>query len=460
MKTNTQVNESAVSAESTEFINKTNEYLHKLSHEIFNFLPADEQLKINYSAEDSLFIRFHEARVCQNTTVTQDCLSLELLKNNKSNRKEFSLSFDLTKDIAKALQLIDNSRTEFNSMEEDPFLSPLESIEKSVQICAGTTFDAKIGAYIADSVHSLDFNGLWASGPVIRASLNSLGADHFFASQSFFLDYSIYHEKKSVKGIFADNTWDTKKWLTQLDSSRQFHQLLGLPLQNIPKGKYRVYLAPQAVAEIVGLMNWGGFSQDIFRQGDSPFQKIIRKEHTLSSMFTLEENFELGLGPTFNSFGENSPTRLPLIQNGEFRNLLTNKRSSKEYNLPSNQAESNEGIRSPEIHTGSLDPKQVLKTLDTGIFISNLHYLNWSDRPNARITGMTRYACFWVEHGEIKGPIQDLRFDESLLDCFGLKLAAITQTQEIIPNTETYESRRTGGAKLPGLLINDFTFTL
>jgi predicted Zn-dependent protease len=443
-----------------EFIESTREYIHKLSSKIFSHVNSDEQLKINYSAEDSLFIRFHEARVRQNTTVTQDSLSLEILKDNKSTHKEFSLSHDLNKDLSTALSLINIARNEFTSMEADPYLSPLDSVEQSEQVYSGDNFDAQIGAFIADSTQSLDFNGLWASGPIIRASLNSLGADHFFASQSFFMDYSIYSAKKSVKGIFAGNNWNSQNWLNQLEASKQFHRLLDLPLQNIPKGQYRIFLAPQAVAEIIGLMNWGGFSQDTYRQGSSPFQKIIRKEKSFSPLFSLEENFELGMGPIFNSFGENSPMRLPLIQNGKFVNLLTNKRSSKEYNLPSNKAEAYEGIRSVEVHAGQLDPKDVLKSLNTGLYISNLHYLNWSDRPNARITGMTRYACFWVEDGEIKGPIRDLRFDESLLDCFGTKLEAITQTQEIIPNTETYESRRTGGAKFPGLLINDFTFTL
>lgn len=443
-----------------EFINNSREYLHKLSGEIFNRLEAGEQLKINYSGEDSLFIRFHQARIRQNTQVCQDSVALEILKDNKSLKCEFSLTHDLNRDIAAALKHLDSSRSAFLTMEEDPYLSPLDSVEKSFQVYAGDDFDAQIGAFIADSAQSLDLNGLWTSGPVVRASLNSLGADHFFASQSFFMDYSIYHEKKSVKSIFAGNTWDSQKWVNTLDESKRFHSLLGLPLQNIPKGQYKVYLAPQAVAEIVALMNWGGFSQDSYRQGDSPFQKIIRKEGALSPIFSLEENFELGLGPTFNSFGENAPTRLSLIQNGEFKNLLTNKRSAKEYNLPSNQADAFESIRSAEIHSGNLANKDILMTLDNGLFISNLHYLNWSDRPNARTTGMTRYACFWVENGVIKGPIRDLRFDESLLDCLGPKLEAITCFQEIIPNTETYENRHTGGAKLPGLMINDFTFTL
>jgi predicted Zn-dependent protease len=443
-----------------EFIEKSREYLYKLCGEIFNRLESGEQLKINYSAEDSLFIRFHQARVRQNTQVCQDSVSLEFLKDNKSIKCDFSLCHDLNKDIGEALTHLDFARNAFISMEEDPYLSPIDSIEKSVQVYSGDSFDAQIGAFISDNVQSLDFNGLWTSGPVVRASINSLGADHFFASQSFFMDYSIYHDKKSVKSIFAGNRWDSQKWTSALEESKSFHKLLNLPLQNIPKGQYKVYLAPQAVAELVALMNWGGFSQDSFRQGDSPFQKIIRKECSLSPLFSLEENFELGLGPTFNSFGESAPNCLPLIQNGEFKNLLTNNRSAKEYHLPSNQADVFESLRSAKIPSGNLENKDILKSLNTGLYVSNLHYLNWSDRPNARITGMTRYACFWVENGVVLGPIRDLRFDESLLECLGQKLEAITSFQEIIPNTETYENRHSGGAKLPGLMIKDFTFTL
>ena len=31
---------------------------------------------------------------------------------------------------------------------------------------------------------------------------------------------------------------------------------------------------------------------------------------------------------------------------------------------------------------------------------------------------MTRYACFWVEGGEVVGPIKDMRWDESLYDAW------------------------------------------
>jgi predicted Zn-dependent protease len=109
---------------------------------------------------------------------------------------------------------------------------------------------------------------------------------------------------------------------------------------------------------------------------------------------------------------------------------------------------------------GVIGKENILKELGTGLYLSNLHYLNWSDRLNARITGMTRYACFWVENGEIVAPIADLRFDENLYDCLGENLLAVTDFQEVDPNVSTYDSRGFGGKKLPGLLIKDFKFTL
>ncbi|MDF5731014.1 MAG: metallopeptidase TldD-related protein, partial [Rhizonema sp. PD38] len=102
----------------------------------------------------------------------------------------------------------------------------------------------------------------------------------------------------------------------------------------------------------------------------------------------------------------------------------------------------------------------ILPTLDTGLYVSNLHYLNWSDRPTGRITGMTRYACFWVENGEIISPIENLRFDESLYRFWGENLLELTNFQEFIPEVATYKSRQLGGSMVPGMLVKDFTYTL
>ena len=49
-----------------------------------------------------------------------------------------------------------------------------------------------------------------------------------------------------------------------------------------------------------------------------------------------------------------------------------------------------EYMRSPLMESGDIENDECLEKLGTGIFISNIHYLNWSDTVGGRITGLTR----------------------------------------------------------------------
>ncbi len=232
------------------------------------------------------------------------------------------------------------------------------------------------------------------------------------------------------------------------------------PAKSLPRGQYRTYLAPAAVAELVGMFSWGGVSEAAIQRGSSALGLLQRGEKLLSPQFSLMENFQRGLVPRFNESGEIAPLELPLIVEGQLKNTLVSARSAKEYGKVANAATSGEYLRSPEVAPGTLAPDQVLTALDTGLYLSNLHYLNWSDRPTGRITGMTRYACFWVEKGELVAPIENLRFDESLYRFLGDMLINLTHTQEFVPEVGTYDHRSLGGIWVPGLLIEDFTYTL
>ena len=126
----------------------------------------------------------------------------------------------------------------------------------------------------------------------------------------------------------------------------------------------------------------------------------------------------------------------------------------------SNQAENSETIRSPIMSEGNVPDDKILQEINNGIYLSNLHYLNWSDNTNGRITGMTRYACYLIENGEISSPISQMRFDDSFYHFFGDNLDKISSNSEIIPNVSTYGRRELGGIKCPGVIIDDFALTL
>ena len=73
---------------------------------------------------------------------------------------------------------------------------------------------------------------------------------------------------------------------------------------------------------------------------------------------------------------------------------------------------------------------------------------------------MTRFATFWVENGEIKAPLNVMRFDETAYRVLGENLVALTAERDLILDADTYSQRSTCSGRLPGALVEDFTFTL
>ncbi len=109
---------------------------------------------------------------------------------------------------------------------------------------------------------------------------------------------------------------------------------------------------------------------------------------------------------------------------------------------------------------GDLEPSETLAALDTGLRVGNLWYLNFSDRPAGRITGMTRFATFWVEGGRIVAPVVPMRFDDTLYRMLGDNLVDLTRSRELLLDPSTYGERSTASARLPGALLRALKFTL
>ena len=228
----------------------------------------------------------------------------------------------------------------------------------------------------------------------------------------------------------------------------------------VNSGEYKTWFEAAAVADFLSMFSWNGISEASIRQGCSGFGRMRHEDVRLSPKLSLAEDFSPGLCPKFNSEGEVSRNSLSLIENGKLKNTLVSSRSAKEYNLDSNYAESGEYLRSPKMASGNLSHSKVLKELDKGLYLSNIHYLNWSDNSGGRITGLTRYACFWVENGEIIAPIKTMRFDDSFYNFFGNQLLEVEDKLTVVPETSTYEKRSLGATTCPGILVNSFALTL
>lgn len=434
----------------------------RLVEELLAALQPDELLKLGLIGEQSQFVRFNRAKVRQTGCISDGQLTLTLMRDQRSGFYQLPITGNWETDWQQAQMALTELRQDISQLPIDPYLV--------LPAGEATSRDVKVGMLLAPEsivesvlpqVAELDFTGIYSAGWLARGYADSAGQKHWFATESFALDYSLFTpDGQAVKGTFAGSEWDQANYAAKLSDSKEQLSRLARSPKPIPKGQYRTYLAPAAVADLLAMFSWGAVSEAALQQGNSALALLQRGEKQFSPAFNLTENFQRGLVPRFNDWGEVAPMQLPIIQAGKLVNTLVNSRTAKEYGKTANGANGREGLRSPEISPGTLPAADVLSALDTGLYLSNLHYLNWSDRPNARVTGMTRYACFWVENGELVAPIENLRFDESLYRCFGENLIALTTAQEFIPEVGTYGHRNLGGDWVPGALIEAFTYTL
>ncbi len=422
----------------------------------------NEQFTVKLSSERSQFTRFNHAKVRQTGCVADGWIELTLMADQRSSVRQFPFTGNWELDWQLAYSALQELRDELILLPIDPYLVLPSGTNTSREVHSGNLLaEEAVVSSVLEQVNELDFTGIYAGGIVIKGYGDSSGQKHWFATDSFTLDYSLFSASgQAVKGTFAGSDWNKSAYIAKISEAKKQLELLARPCKELPRGQYKTYFAPAAVADLLVMLSWGAISEADIQQGNSALAALSRQEKQLSPVFSLKENFQRGLVPRFNELGEMAAPELPVIEKGLLVNTLVNSRTAKEYQKTANGANGSETLRAPEISPGNLVFEQILPRLDTGLYLSNLHYLNWSDRQTGRITGMTRYACFWVENGEIIAPIENLRFDESLYRFWGENLVDLTDFQEFIPEVGTYDSRQLGGSLVPGMLVEDFTYTL
>lgn len=435
--------------------------------------PPDVHFTLSLTGESSQFTRFSRAKVRQTGQVRDGNLRLTLSTTDRTAAANLPFVGKFEADWPATRQALTTLQQELPQLPLDPYVVLPSSAEasQSREVRSGHLLTAAaVAETLIAPVQDLDFSGLYAGGTAYRAYGDSAGNRHWFETPSFTLDYSLFGDSVSadssvrtnqaVKGILAGHQWDQAKYDQSIAAALGQLALLSRPVKAVAKGAYRTYLAPTAVADLVDTLIWGGLGEAALRQGNSAFSKLEKGEATLSEQFSLQEDFQHTAVPRFNESGAIAPSSLPIIQQGRWINALVSARSAKEYDKPSNAANRRESMRAPAVAPGQMPDSEVLAQLGTGLYLSNLHYLNWSDLTAGRITGMTRYACFWVEQGEIVAPIENLRFDDNFYRFLGEGLIALTDSQTFTPTVDTYEQRSLGGMWTPGMLIEQFRYTL
>ena len=424
-------------------------------------VPAPEQFTLSYAGEHSQFIRFNHARVRQAGDVQQSSASLRLIADGRQADIDLTLSGDADIDRQRLAEAVAQLRQTLPLIPPDPYLLLNDSAwESHSQQDQPLPDSASVLRQIEAGAGDLDLVGIYAAGPVCRGFASSFGAFGWHQANSFNFDWSLFHANgQAVKANYAGQVWDDELFARRLTQAREQLDYLGRPLKTLAPGNYRAYLAPAALEEIVGMLGWGGFSAQAIANKHSPLQRLYAGEAVLSPLVSMTEQVSGSLSPLFSDEGY-PRADLRLIDQGRALEQLTNARSAAEFQRQANGAEPWESPSCLSMAGGDLAEDEVLKQLGTGLYVGNLWYLNYSDQSAARLTGLTRFACFWVEDGQIQAPVSTMRFDDSVYSLLGSQLEALTRTRELMLSTSTYGQRQTGSSHLPGALVKRLTLTL
>jgi predicted Zn-dependent protease len=437
-------------------------YFYALAEFLQSRIKESEQFTCWFSAEDSDFVRFNHGAIRQPGHVHQIYLTMKLIRGLRHANSTTSLGGDFDADEVNLESLIEGLREQLPSLPEDPHLLI------STEVCSTESIvPPRLPAIpaIVDEILTMaatyDFVGILASGPIFRGFANSYGQRNWHEISCFNLDWSLYQSQdKAVKTAYAGFEWDSVTFQEKFRAATLQLEILKQDPVPLKLGAYRAYLTPSAFAEIVGMLNWDGFSEKSLRTKQSSLRRMRDEMLQLNPAITLNEHISGGLAPGFQGEGFIKPEQVTLFDRGRLSSSMISPRTAREYNTTHNGANGSEMMTSIQVEGGLLSMSKILKELDTGIYISNLWYLNYSDRSNCRMTGMTRFATFWVENGTINAPLNVMRFDDSLFLLLGENLLGLTCERELLIDNESYGQRGSNSTYLPGALVKNLNFVL
>ncbi len=438
-------------------------YFDELVTEASGALTGDEVLLANLTGERTDFIRLNNTEVRQAGTVDQRTLAVDLIEGRRHVAGSIRLSGDHAVDRRRVTTLLGTLREQRRLVPEDPFLlyntepTSTERVQRGA-IPAPESALADIRAAGAGR----DLVGIYASGDTFQGFANSLGQRNWFESSTFNLDWCFYlRADKAAKNLYAGFDWDDDAFTAKVDwSVRQVQALERDPIELSP-GEYRTYLAPRAMEELVQLWSYSGaFGRRAQETRQSPLLRMLVDDARLSPLVTVHEDTANGVAANFQSAGFLRPDSVPLIVAGAPADTLVSPRSAQEYGVATNGATNGEYPQSVTIAPGRLPSATIGESLGSGLFVGNLWYTNFSDRAACRTTGMTRFATFWMDDGEIVAPVNVLRFDDTAYNLLGARLEGLTDTTEVLLDTSTYEERSTDSARLPGAIVDGMRFVL
>ena len=428
--------------------------------------PADQTEAILLT-EDSSLTRFAGSAVHQHVAERNQTVILRVVLGKKIAvvTTNIFLPSSLKKSLQKAVSLaeVQQPNEEFISLPEPKPIPEIETFSKKMNFLTPNQ-KVKVIKTLLRRVKEKrgKGSGAFSEGEVELAVVNSLGVETYQKFSDLFLHLIVENDKSSGYASFVARDPD------QLDVDALAEEALRKtskeePIQ-IEPGEYEVILEPYAVSELLSFLGYLGFHALAVQEGRSFFSNRFG-EKMVDEKVTVYDD---GLDP--------EGLQVPFDFEGIPKKKVTffDKGVAKEVTYDSFTAgregkdSTGHGLIAPNtagpipinlfMEGGKSSLGEMIQSVRKGIYVTRFHYTNVVEPMKAVITGMTRDGTFLIEEGEIKRPIKNLRFTESILEALS-RVTALSKDRRICSEGTVYSRRFVTGTVVPALKIDGFNFS-
>lgn len=282
------------------------------------------------------------------------------------------------------------------------------------------------------------------------------------ASQSTMAQLDAIHRAEALEGPPTDGYGQvTSTRIADLDGRRvgkvaAAKATSGAHPAELDPGSYEVVLEPKAVAAVLLFPAWLGFNGKAYAEGTS-FVHLGEAQ--------LDERIDLwddgtdprSLGRPYDAEGT-PKRRVELVTAGVTIGLVHDRRSARLAGVESTGhsigQESFGGYPSDMfLGGGDQSPAQLVAGVERGLLVTDLWYNRILDPKTQVVTGLTRNGLFLIEGGEVVGPVENLRYTQSVVGAMapGHVLGVGSDAQLV--------SNEGGIVHVPSLRLSSWAFT-
>ena len=428
----------------------------QILNEIRNFYP-EINLVFSYREWQTDFLRFYHSQINYNITKSSTTISVTMEKAKK--KLSFTIQNPNKESIIKMIDenklLIDMipTDTEFKNfdenkakIEEPTKLNNIKEVplEKKIEILRKIADDALI--------YDFDIFGTFLCNYQKVIYQSDKGIEKTHEQSPIMLDIKAVSNKNEVTIIEKYGSEDFSTFNLDLFLKR-FNEKIKTATEevvDVEPGNYTTILSPYATAEFISYLLYNAHASMLYSKQSFFMDK--KGEKLFPNSINIYDNpHENGLIASPYGSEWHLLKKLPIIENGVFKNFMVDNYYGNILGMDINGAEGGNIVMT----AGNNDLEEMIKSVKNGLYISNIHYMNFINFTETSVTGLTRDGTFLIKDGKLSKVVNNLRFTLKISDILE-NTTMIENKNYTVPASSNYEYFEVYSAKIPHIKTEKF----